>query len=164
MPGIGFLEFVRPAQSLEPSLSISTKKTLRHPRRGLGILLIAPWAGAPAAPPGQAFGPSHGLPGWSAHTQPISWQSVHFIRRFIAAGFNAKGDTYEEDSYRGRRADPHVWTYTAIELALLMAGLAVVLMAAGVVLCTSHLLADRQQMAAGVSADLQTIRDAGGHH
>jgi methyl-accepting chemotaxis protein len=43
---------------------------------------------APAAPQPQAFGPSHGFPGWDSQTQPTSWQRVHFMAKFVARSAN----------------------------------------------------------------------------
>jgi hypothetical protein len=68
----------RAGQWLQTS-SISTRKPFGM-RGGVSpSYLLHHGHGAPAAPHPQALGPSHGLPGWTSHTQPISWQSVHFI-------------------------------------------------------------------------------------
>jgi hypothetical protein len=89
-------EFVRPAQSREPSFSILTKK----PSGIRGVVsvsyLLHHGHGAPTAPQGQAFGPFHGLPRWVSQTQPMSWQRVHFIASLILAGTICKCRTAAE--------------------------------------------------------------------
>jgi hypothetical protein len=76
-------------------LSISTKK----PAGIRGGVSSSYWLhqghGAPAAPQGQAFGPSHGLPGWDSHTHPMSWQRVHLIISEFALNLLPFGQTYQ---------------------------------------------------------------------